>query len=81
MARIGVSPGGSKIGSGRLATPSPGGLGSVPRGKGRVHGRADQGGMTSRLPAPGEGPLPRATPAQGHSSPSVPLDRIAPKDW
>jgi hypothetical protein len=46
MARIGVSPGGSRIGSGRLATPSPGGIGSrsdtVPRGKGRVH-RADQG--------------------------------------
>jgi hypothetical protein len=85
MARIGVSPGGSKIGSGKLRTPAPGGLGGSPRsdnfarGKSRI--RSDQGGMTSQRPAPGEGRLPSATPAQGHASPRVPLDRISPKDW
>jgi hypothetical protein len=41
------------------------------RGKSRVHGRSDQGGMTSQRPAPGEGALPRATPAQGMPQPPL----------
>jgi hypothetical protein len=79
---IGTSSSGSRIGAGKLRTPSGSGIGLPYRSDSRQHGRADQSApMSSQRPLAGERPLPRPTPAQGHSSPSFPLDRLSPKDW
>jgi hypothetical protein len=75
--RPGVSSGGSQIGSGRLATPSPGGIGSprgdsFARGKGRAH-RSD--GIGSSNPGVAGGPFTGAVTPVGQPTDAVP-DKI-----
>jgi hypothetical protein len=71
-----ISTGGRSLGSGRLsAIPKPGGArgdsapSSRPRGKGRIHTRPDQLGVST------------ATPAAGMPLPPLGLKDVPPKDW